>query len=1802
MITNEQFYDFLVASVANKREVEFSRSNRYDELNFIRKVLKNPQDYDWSKGFHLYERRIREHLDSYNVDHIIDYIDGKDYVFPPWPRFDYTPYGIRRKNMDLWIMRDRKAREKREKDQVKEDLFHMPSWDDEWNGNVAQGRMEYIERKEKQLERKAKILEEREKRLASRTQRSLELEKRERNKKRKELAFAKGNEAQGLLDIFNTPTKINEAIDGVTETVNHAGGLVHSMTMVTDGIYRFISKMEKFLNPSLFDLMLWISNIMENGQTLSNSIGLCKHLSILMNVGIDRVFTLVKYIMDYRIETKPVVFEPAMDTEYFNDMTRKSDGDALRDLFGEEPITEPPVNEAQSALAWLSFPPLVYLLSQFVCITDMITTGKLITMTTIKEHFALIGRASQGFRAVREFVEFVISYVVDRYYRFRYGKTKKEIDDIVNYPGLANDLALAEVLTSADPKEIETNKKVCEEIIKLDARLMKSRTASIIAEDRTKAQLITAVQQKLTPFVTIARNAPINNLITRKTPLTIYLYGKSGTGKTQFQENLKIALFDRMKKNEDPNLQLQHCAYNRRVDNEFWDGYFNQPIVIYDDFMQIVDSPQAPNPEIAEVISIVNSSPLQLHMSEIRDKKSTYFNSRVVIFSSNTENPQPLSITTPAALYRRMHLCAEVSVRQECGTLCDEGYYKPDKDKIAAYEAQNGIVSGAFKTCQYQFKLYRMTTEGVVVTKAGLSYDRFMEIINENYDEKDAEETSLFEDMCARNGIDPKETDQSTLLDRITELKQEMTSEEILASLEKIEYIGAKEKVKETFTGPLAYLNDKITQVRETVKKMDLRTAFKGYYTQFSDFLSNHIAAFVFKVKNKVTSVAEQFMEYTTAMFGCVYHKACDFSKSAVDGALKYGKDVMDILIMIGTAVVSYFIAKKTFSVLTGEKTKEKCDYVAHGGKTTYACGKCNFCDMRSFTGCSSCDANRVQILVSSSLLDLDAPQLARLLETCTPCVCGNQAESRELSTRKLHLRNTAESREINTRKTLVRNVAQGNPGASESKVYTSNVLDKLRRRDLVSYEMVTSTVEKNARSLIIETNEGRTLDSNIVFVTGRIGITTNHMFALDFASIQLRHVNPNCPPMKFMKEQLKIVQCQDAAGNPVDLAMVELPKCVAAFPDITNKFLCANNFQFLNKEATAIIRSSLVLNPTKNFVVVKENKSSDFNFVDSTLEYTSLKGEIVTVNSYISTNIWNGSGLCGSLVALEGKTFNSKLVGLHVAGNPQLGYSFIYPVSQQFLKHNLKNFGIMSKIDGRLPYAQAGASTVIPGDIEHIGEMKKVPSAPSKSQLNPSLIHNRVMETTTKPAHLRPKEVDGVLIDPKIKGISKVTKEQVWLDDEYVKVIKDDLKKVIFKDSDIRRVLNMQEGVEGIEGEQFIAPINRTTSPGYPFNLENPAKGKQHWLGSDEEYIIDDEVKEDVQTLIESCKQAKRGDVIFVATLKDERRPKAKVDAMKTRVFEAAPMHYVIAFRMYFMAFANMIMTNRIDNEIAVGTNVYSMDWHRIAQKLKSKGELVFAGDFGNYDGSMSYQILQIILDLINEWYDDGPENALIRAVLWEDICATNVLVNNSLYRQTHSQPSGNPFTVIINSIANSFVMRYAYLVTKVNAYKTGLTPHFKYDFTKEVSMISYGDDNVVNVHPDIANVYNQVTVSEALATINFEYTDEAKTGELIEFRKLSEVEFLKRSFTRDQKGYYRAPLRLDVVLDMANWVRGNLIKTSTCENVETSLRELFYHGEDVYERYANIYERIDDELDIGINIPCYSHMWIEDTLNFGG
>lgn len=129
--------------------------------------------------------------------------------------------------------------------------------------------------------------------------------------------------------------------------------------------------------------------------------------------------------------------------------------------------------------------------------------------------------------------------------------------------------------------------------------------------------------------------------------------------------------------------------------------------------------------------------------------------------------------------------------------------------------------------------------------------------------------------------------------------------------------------------------------------------------------------------------------------------------------------------------------------------------------------------------------------------------------------------------------------------------------------------------------------------------------------------------------------------------------------------------------------------------------------------------------------------------------------------------------------------------------------------------------------------------------------------------------------------------------------------------------------------------------------------------------------------------------------------------------------------------------------------------------------------------------------------------------------------------------------------------------------------------DFDKYVRMVSYGDDDVVNISDNIIEWFNQQTITSAFAEIGMIYTDEAKTGgEVPKFRMLNEVAYLKRRFQFDEESKtYLAPLELAVCLEMPNWIRGEIDPTdATRQNAEAAIAELPWHGRDMFEKYVPI------------------------------
>jgi len=485
------------------------------------------------------------------------------------------------------------------------------------------------------------------------------------------------------------------------------------------------------------------------------------------------------------------------------------------------------------------------------------------------------------------------------------------------------------------------------------------------------------------------------------------------------------------------------------------------------------------------------------------------------------------------------------------------------------------------------------------------------------------------------------------------------------------------------------------------------------------------------------------------------------------------------------------------------------------------------------------------------------------------------------------------------------------------------------------------------------------------------------------------------------------------------------------------------------------------------------------------------------------------------------------------------------------------------------------------------LGKADKKVGQATKTAIIPSCIQGELSEPFMKPALLKPTMIDGVLHDPLLKGLKKCGVDTAVLSDEEVKSAAMDVAQLVLTQTNsmidrakYQRILTYEEAVRGTMDDDFMKAVNRTTSPGYPYSLQNKGKpGKTRWMGKDEKFDFESmeaqQLRADVDELIEDCRIGKISNVFFVDTLKDERREKAKVDVGKTRVFSAGPQHFVVAFRKYFLPFAAWLMHNRIDNEVAVGSNPYSLDWERIAKRLKSKGKHVIAGDFGNFDGSLVAQILWAIfweifvpwLEMFNDLNSkEGRDILKICLGLWAHLVHSVHIFGDNVYMWTHSQPSGNPFTVIINCLYNSIIMRISWIRIMRRDCPSYMSMKF---FRLFVALITYGDDNAANIADKVIHLYNQETISAIMAEMKHEYTDEGKSGTIIRSRQLEDIFFLKRGF-RFCPELQRtvAPLKIEVIYEMLNWTRNtidpNVILMS---NINTAFREVVNHGRDAYD-----------------------------------
>jgi hypothetical protein len=536
------------------------------------------------------------------------------------------------------------------------------------------------------------------------------------------------------------------------------------------------------------------------------------------------------------------------------------------------------------------------------------------------------------------------------------------------------------------------------------------------------------------------------------------------------------------------------------------------------------------------------------------------------------------------------------------------------------------------------------------------------------------------------------------------------------------------------------------------------------------------------------------------------------------------------------------------------------------------------------------------------------------------------------------------------------------------------------------------------------------------------------------------------------------------------------------------------------------------------------------------------------------------------------------------MAGYDSEGYYGVAVAIHQELLESLRSSlqlrNAESDLDGTFELEGPVAEKSFPGDFINYGQATACSSSGSTA-IRRSPLHGILAKPTTAPAVLKPIVVDGKVIDPLEQARLKADTPNVAVDEAILKQCSDHYARTLMDlkvDDEDDRVLSWEEAICGVEGNHLYSPVKRNTSPGYGWTSKGC--GKEPWLGKNEDYVTDHpDVLKSRDAMLQRLKSGKRAGTVFIDTLKDERRTLDKVAAGKTRLFAAGEMVYCLVFRQYFAGFNAHIMKNQVMAESTVGINPFGQMWTTLANRLREVGPHVIAGDFSNYDGTLSSAIMWEVLDIVETFYENASEeDRQIRRGLWCDLVNSihattpfNGMEHGKetiLYQWNHSQPSGNPMTVILNSVYHSIVARYVF---KLCARRYCPTRVGLDNWDRFVRHANYGDDDLYNIHPEIIDWFNQLTMTEMFKEIGMTYTDEAKTGELVKSRKLEEVAFLKRKFRWDaEEARWRCPHSLDVILEMPMWVKkGANVYSLTAEVLEEAVHELAQHEKSVWDQY---------------------------------
>jgi len=1286
-----------------------------------------------------------------------------------------------------------------------------------------------------------------------------------------------------------------------------------------------------------------------------------------------------------------------------------------------------------------------------------------------------------------------------------------------------------DLLTSAIPEigkwmesvETYSYKSACDEMMKtrdgrhfiaslyqIGHKLMLKYQPALTPEYRSAMQRCLVMASKLKTHV--ETNHPEVKSV-RTAPLGLWLVGESQIGKSRLQYLIATHLCAVAGIKD-----LKNQIYMRNTSQEFWDAYNGQFVCVFDDFGQQKDAVGNPNLEFMEIIRSIGPFPFPLHMADISEKSSARFTSGVVMCSTNNRFLKVESLTYDDAVWNRFTQSWIIELKDEfkIEEVGPDGKKRTRLDIEKARAAKPGAEINpniyVFKKFDARARLSRNAETGVVY-----EWEQFIKVLEDDLKSRMQDGNALdgwldkyAEELCAKKGV------------------AQIGNEDIMRV-----YAQAG---SDPVVAPKYNLGEFLDWVIELKKNpIDPDDETYNRYVIYASYEKSEMDGDPYKFN--LVDYKPQFMDDDVfRLLLIAFLREKDGFKSKVSATLKMCKTVCD-------------------------DAFEKLPEIV---RNVYATVK-----------------SYVQGFLNGVLSFAKENKLLALLIVALPALIAMRKSSKsenvaESDPRVLQPRSRPGVKAISRAR-----VVKGGAELGQS-INQLDVINLVRRQQY----LITAEYDE------VGTTSAREIDMGcITQIVGNVFMMPAH-FQLHMKDdppnrIVFRHTDNDKVMITRDYRNLftNVVQLEHAISED-EVGGMDVVFCVISEfmrgKDITGHFATEAELAKMADRSVMATLSGIDRGP--HGVSFSRVSGECKLLLNSHIDYVM---DVKTKRDVVSTSICQYQiptkfGDCGKIASLNTDAIRGRIVGIHVSGTVS-GWNYAQVVSWETIQTALEHMPKLAQVGLALDSVMEGEGEPIDAGFIHLGTIKVPVTQSTKTVIGPSKLYGKISPATTKPAMLRPTMIDGKMHDPLIEGAKKagipcgLVPEDV-LDqatrDVYLNVSQKQPGHVA------NRVLHYEEAIMGVPGDEYFQPINRTTSPGYPYMTETHKhghRGKTKWMGRDDYDFESDEAKAlrlDTMELIEKCRNNEPFEVIWVDTLKDERRSEEKVKAGKTRVISNGPMHFNIAFRMYFMTALINLRIGRLFNGIAVGMNVWSREWDFLAQYLLSNSPLVLDGDFRLFDGSLIDKIMWKIFDILDAQYNDG--NTTIRRNLWYHVVYAVRLCRNRVYQCTHSLPSGFVATAEVNSLYVNIIFRCAYLVL---ARLYGYAGDSMAEFNKKVRLVAYGDDNVYSVCPSIIDWFNMNTITEVMKQFGMDYTPADKSDDDRPYKRITEVSFLKRFFRRvdtvDGKSpVYMCPADLESRLEMLNWTKAKGVDSGPEEAlvINDVLKELSMHGCTIYNEYA--------------------------------